>query len=160
MHVFGEQQQQNIKCIVLGVACDLPAGRNFCGFLAYSATLGCTLCLKSFPGSVGCKDYSGFDRRSLKPRTNKDHRKSIEAIQKAWTKTMRNQLDGSYGCRYSVLLELDYFDPVRMLLVDQMHNLFLGAAKHTVKSVWASRAFLDVSSIWAFANHNWLFPCT
>jgi len=43
------------------VTCDLPAGRKVCGFLSHSATLGCSKCLKEFPGAVGNKDYSGFD---------------------------------------------------------------------------------------------------
>ena len=60
---------------------------------------------------------------------------------------MRNQLESSYGCRYSVLLELDYYDPIRMLVVDPVHNLFLGSAKHIIKSVWASQAILDLSSL-------------
>ena len=34
------------------------------------------------------------------------------------------------GCRYSVLLDLPYFDPVRMTIIDPMHNLYLGTAKH------------------------------
>ena len=38
--------------------------------------------------------------------------------------------------RYSVLLELEYFDPVRMVVIDPMHNLFLGSAKHTMKDLW------------------------
>ena len=34
------------------------------------------------------------------------------------------------GCRYSVLVDLPYFDPIRMLLIDPMHNLYMGTAKH------------------------------
>ena len=37
--------------------------------------------------------------------------------------------------RYSVLLNLTYFDPVRFTVVDVMHNVFLGTAKHMFK-VW------------------------
>ena len=37
------------------------------------------------------------------------------------------------GCRYSALLDLPYFDPVRTLVVDPMHNLFLGSAKRFTK---------------------------
>ena len=37
------------------------------------------------------------------------------------------------GCRYSVLVKLPYFNAPRMLIVDPMHNLFLGSAKHFLK---------------------------
>ena len=32
-----------VGCVLLGVACDMPAGRKTCGFLSHSANLGCTL---------------------------------------------------------------------------------------------------------------------
>ncbi len=48
---------------------------------------------------------------------------------KCKTKTER-QKESELGCHYSVILKLPYFDPVRMLMVDPMHNLFLGGAKH------------------------------
>ena len=51
-----------VRAALLAVACDLPAARKVCGFLSYSATLGCSHCLKRFEGSIGNKDYSGFDR--------------------------------------------------------------------------------------------------
>ena len=59
-----------IRCALLCVACDLPAGRKVCGFLGHSATLGCSRCLKAFPGAVGCKNYSGFNRSLWQPRTD------------------------------------------------------------------------------------------
>ena len=60
MDVFGQKDKQNVRCILFGVACDVPAGRKSCGCLGHSGTLGYTRCLKSFPGGVGCKDYSGL----------------------------------------------------------------------------------------------------
>ena len=45
------------------------------------------------------------------------------------------------GIRYSVLLELVYFDPIRMTALDPMHNLFLGTAKHKI-SVWKTQKLL------------------
>ena len=47
--------QKTVRCLLLGVSCDLPAGRKVCGFLA---KFGCSKCLKEFPGSVGSMDYS------------------------------------------------------------------------------------------------------
>ena len=83
-----------------------------------------------FSGGVGDKDYIGFCRNTWKARTNSDHRTHVHEIQEACTVCARNCLESKYGCRYSVLLKLPYFDPTRMLIVDPMHNLFLGSAKH------------------------------
>ena len=62
MTVYGEKKLRIVKAFLIGVSCDMPAGRKVCGFLGHSATLGCNKCLKIFPGPVGSKDYSGFDR--------------------------------------------------------------------------------------------------
>ena len=35
---------KKIRCALICVACDLPAGRKICGFLSYSARLGCSRC--------------------------------------------------------------------------------------------------------------------
>ena len=51
--------------------------------------------------------------------------------------------ESSSGCRYSVLLELEYFDSPRFLVVDPMHNLFLGTAKHHLKRVWMEKDLIS-----------------
>ena len=59
------------RTAVMGVSSDIPATRKSCGFKGHSALLGCSRCLKRFPGGFGeKKDYSGFERNSWKPRTN------------------------------------------------------------------------------------------
>ena len=87
---------------------------------------------------MGSKDYSSFNRDSWKPRTNSEHRSHILEIQKKTTVTSRNEFEAKFGCRYSILLDLPYFDPTRMLVVDPMHNLFIGTAKHSLKDIWMS----------------------
>ena len=50
--------------------------------------------------------------------------------------------ESELGCRYSCLLELPYFDPVRMLQVDPMHNLYLGTAKYIFHDVWVKTGII------------------
>ena len=125
-----------VRCALLCVACDIPASRKVCGFLGHSAERGCSKCLKQFSGHIGQKDYSGFDRSQWKLRTLDEHRKNVAEILKCRTVRAQCELESKYGCRYSVLLDLPYFDPVRMTVIDPMHNLFLGSAKHMLKNVW------------------------
>lgn len=47
-----------VRCALVCVACDLPAGRKTCGFLSYNAHFGCSHCWKEFPGPVGSVDFS------------------------------------------------------------------------------------------------------
>ena len=98
---------------LLCVACDIPASRKVCGFLGHSATLGCSKCLKQFPGQVGQKDYSGFDRSQWKARTFDYHKKCINTIQKSKTKKARNDLELNlavgilYYSIYRTLIQLE-----------------------------------------------------
>ena len=55
------------------VACDIPAARKCCGFKGHSANLGCSRCLKFFPGDIGNKDFSGFDRDTWPKRHLAEH---------------------------------------------------------------------------------------
>ena len=114
-----------------------------------TADFGCSKCLKRFSGPIGQKDYSGFDRMQWPMRNIQDHKQNIKCIRQCTTKTGCNELESKYGCRYSILLELPYFDPIRMTIIDPMHNLYLGTAKH-LKDVWIQQGLItnkDMSHI-------------
>ena len=113
-----------IRCALLCIACDLPAGRKVCGFLSHAANLGCSKCYCTFSSGVfGKRCYAGFERTLWVPRSNERHRRDIAAIRTATTKTERKKKEKELGCRYSCLLQLPYFNAVKMLIVDPMHNL-------------------------------------
>ena len=57
----GRQEQALVRCALLCVACDVPAGRKVCGFLSHSAAKGCSKCYKTFSGGVSSMCYAGFD---------------------------------------------------------------------------------------------------
>ena len=96
---------------------------------------GCSKCLKEFvTTSFGNKpDYSGFSVDSWPKRNLAVHTAKAFAAKEATTASAQVKIEQSYGIRYSVLLTLPYFDVIRFHVVDPMHNLFLGIAKHTVK---------------------------
>ena len=122
-----------IKAALSCCACDIPASRKLCGFLGHKATLGCNKCLKEFvhhptPSSGNCTDYSGFNRENWPLRNNVQHRNKVDELLKEQTPTSLQQAGSNSGVRYSILLSLPYFDPVKFTVVDLMHNLFLGLA--------------------------------
>ena len=123
-----------VRCALLCIGCDLPAGRKICGFLGHNARYGCSRCYKPFPGSVGNMDYSGFLLDTWPPRTGTDHRTKASRLQNFTTLAEQQDMESQYGCRYSVLLRLPYYDAPRMLIIDPMHNLFLGTAKYFLKN--------------------------
>lgn len=137
-------QKHNVRCALLCAACDLPAGRKVCGFLSHSASCGCSKCKKRFSGSVGTMCYAGFNRSLWPPRTNESHRSDVKKVQECKTKTAMAKKESELGCRYSILLDLPYFDAPKMLAIDPMHNLFLGSAKHMI-NIWIKNELIDSS---------------
>ena len=129
---FPDGSSVTVKCAVGCLACDIPASRKAAGFIGHSGRFGCSKCKKEFKtlGGFGSKvDYSGFNRQDWPKRSNQQHRKDVEDVQSCSSKTAREKMESELGCRYSVFLDLPYFDPVRMTIIDPMHNLFLGSAK-------------------------------
>ena len=45
-----------------------------------------------------------------------------------------------------LLLYLPYFDPIRMTIIDPMHNIYLGSAKRLLK-VWMGQGLISVKSL-------------
>ena len=45
------------------------------------------------------------------------------------------------GAKYSVLFQLPYYDAVQFVIIDPMHNLYLGLAKTTLK-VWKEKELI------------------
>ncbi|SMN01974.1 hypothetical protein SPONN_281 [uncultured Candidatus Thioglobus sp.] len=129
-----DHSHQIIRGALICVACDLPAARKVSGFLSHAANFGCSRCYSEFStGVFGKNDYSGFSRESWVVRTNEKHRQNI---------TKRKGLESKFGCRYSSLLELPYFDPIKMTILDPMHNLYLGTSKYILK-LWMKQEVLD-----------------
>lgn len=135
LNIIHFNEPKLIRGAFLCVASDMPASKKVAGFIGHSANHGCSKFMKVFPrpGPVSNKDYSGFNRSSWNLRT---HMSCVRRIQWCPNKTQCQSLESEYGCRYSELLELTYFDPVKMTVVDPMHNLFLGSAKHVMKDMW------------------------
>ncbi|XP_077996898.1 uncharacterized protein LOC144450190 isoform X2 [Glandiceps talaboti] len=130
--------------ILLSLSCDIPACRKCGGFLGHGAKRGCSKCLRIFERTDGFgskADYSGFNPEEWEPRSNEDHKRFAEIAKKAKTKTERDKVEKQYGARFSSLFRLPYYDAIRFCLVDPMHNLLLGTAKHVLK-VWKKKSII------------------
>lgn len=140
------QLSKRFRLALLCVGCDVPASRKLCGFYCHMANLGCNKCEKHFPCKIGEKTFGGFDRSHWLARNNDHHRKICGKIAKCPTKAEREAFEKKYGVRVSCLLDLDYFDQVRMTLIDPLQNLFLSTAKHMI-SVWKTKLILNENDL-------------
>ena len=136
-----------VKLALTGMSCDLPAVRKVCGFSSFSAILGCSKCLYKFKsGAFRQKlDYSGYDRHNWPSRTLAEHKEAATQYAMAKSPAEQKRLPSKLGVHYSMLLELPYFDPIRFHVIDPMHNLLLGTAKHMMQ-VWTKLGILNHQS--------------
>jgi len=148
MNVDGFVDKQKIRCALLCVTSDIPAGRKACGFVGHNAHYGCTKCLKKFTSTIGNMNFSGFDHGSWQTRTVNLHKEAVRCIMNCSTKTSQQKIESETGFHYSFLLRLPYFDSTRMLVIDPMHNLYLGSAKHNLKAIWIDKLLLSSDNLY------------
>ena len=128
-----------IGIALLCVACDLPAARKVGGFVGHGAKRGCHRCKTTFEtvdmdnGGPPRVTHGDFNVDEWEPQTEQDVRRHAAKFRSLPNVTQKKRYASNNGVRYTELLRLPYFDPVRMLIVDPMHCLFMGLAKSLFK---------------------------
>jgi hypothetical protein len=113
---------RTVRCALIAVVCDLPAARKLGGFASFHHQHFCSVChCTKFKEGYGSTDYESWHRR-----TDSECRKFSEAFAQAPDAASQNAVFEASGIRYSELSRLPYFDLARCIVVDAMHNLFLG----------------------------------
>ena len=149
-----------ITVFLTGLAADIPASRKAGGFCGHNASKGCSRCLKTFMKKYGEKtDYSGFDVENWPERCEKIHKDYGYKVLTASTRQERKDIAKEYGARYSVLFELPYYNCIRSVPIDPMHNLFLGTAKH-IMNTWKSLELLDKTKFFHYTVSYQIMQCT
>ncbi|KAJ2912507.1 hypothetical protein MD484_g7906, partial [Candolleomyces efflorescens] len=110
---------------------DLPGALKLIGHASHTATLFCAKC------HVTKKGINNIDTNSdpFKFVTQEEYRQAALDWRNAKTKAQRKASFKRTGIRYSVLLELDYWNPVSYVVIDGMHTLFLGIVRHHFRVV-------------------------
>ena len=128
---------KEIRVAVICCSNDIPAARKLCGHI--SALVGCHRCYKRASGEEGQRlNFGGFDdiNEWFRPKDAAEHRRNAMIWKHQRTKKDRADFVSRTRVRWSEMLRLPYFDPIRFLVVDPMHNLFLGIAHWIVKRLW------------------------
>ena len=133
-----------LRAVLAIVACDLPATRKVYGFSSFNATFGCSKCMKRFSTpSFGAKPlYGGFDCDEWTPCNASCHRQQALKYRSACSTSERVSVQRQTGVKYSELLLIPHLDIIRSHVIDPMHCIFLGLAKHTVQT-WKDKGILQ-----------------
>ena len=112
-----------VRCALICVVSDLPAARKISGFASIHHTQMCAMCHCTRQQRDVLND--SFATLAAR-RTNEEIRTSAQDYLDAVDEKARNEAVHNSGIWWSELLRLPYFDASRFVVVDAMHNLFLG----------------------------------
>lgn len=126
-----------VRAALIALVADLGAVRKTSGQASHSATYFCSFCqLKKC--DINQTDPSKWPRRDCDT-----FRRLARAWQHARTRQDRTRLFKAHGVRYSILLELPYWKPTRFVVLDTMHNLFLGLFQRHCRRVFGMDIKID-----------------
>lgn len=145
---FEHPNGKKIKCAIFCCSCDIPATRKLCGHIL--ARIACYRYIKQAdyddrnqPNFSGLSDMdTWFIERDVK-----EVRKNAIGWKNCKTQEQRQKHVSETFVRWSEIYRLPYFDPVRFLVVDPMHCLFLGIAKWIVTRLWIEEGKLTLQDL-------------
>lgn len=121
---------RQVLSAIIPLVCDVLGARQVGGFLSHSATLFCSFCL------LTSDMIENFDISSWPVRTVEEHRCHAEEWRTATSTDERDRIAKTYGVRFSELLRLPYWDPIRYTVLESMHAFFLHAIPEHVRYIW------------------------
>ncbi|OSD00157.1 hypothetical protein PYCCODRAFT_1371822 [Trametes coccinea BRFM310] len=124
-----------VRLVVIPLVCDLPAARQVAGLGNFNQLHAlCSCCTVRFD-DIENTDVDSFPLRSMKA-----HREAATAWLHANSTAEREQLFKTTGIRYTELLRLPYWNPVLYVVIDSMHNLYLGILQRHIRDFWGINA--------------------
>ncbi|KAH7876073.1 uncharacterized protein C8R40DRAFT_1043130 [Lentinula edodes] len=133
---------RSVRAALVALVCDMPAARLLGGFSHFS-NLGCPCSMCKHSG------LNNLDETSFIPRTGEEHRRMAQAWLDAKTQEERDGLFAQNGVRWSELLRLRYWDPVRNTVIDPMHGFYLRILQRHCRDIWGMGVKLeDSDGIW------------
>lgn len=122
-----------IRAALLPFIADIPALRRSLGFPSATAHNFCSMC------HLTKSHVNILDSNTWPPRKCQQHK--IWAFQALNAKTVdeRKDIFKTHGVRYSVLVELEYWNIIDYHVVDSMHNLLLGLLSWHVRRFWSMK---------------------
>ena len=127
----GYKHGRLVRCAIVCVVCDLPAARKTSGFGPFSHSHFCAICHCTRQNH----GYSDINYHLWRRRTKEECLVSAKTFNNAETKLEQDAVFASSGVTWSALLRLPYFDPTRFVVIDAMHNLFLGLIKEHFQNI-------------------------
>ncbi|KAF7290474.1 alcohol dehydrogenase [Mycena kentingensis (nom. inval.)] len=127
---------RRVRVALICACCDHPAMCKCGGFGDHASKLFPCTCCKITHADI--QTLRGLIVDGFKARDAQHHRcKALEyAALDETNKKLRDAFAAKWGARYFDLLRLPYFDPIRQIIIDPMHCIFLGIVKTQWLDAW------------------------
>lgn len=119
-----------VKCGLIPLIVDLKAARQVTGCASHSARQFCMFC------TLVKDDINNIDHHTWEEVPLRLHKRRALAWKNAATEKIQAKLFEKYGVRWSVLLELPYWDLKAFTIVDSMHTALLGNLHRHCTEIW------------------------
>ncbi|KAJ7703334.1 hypothetical protein B0H17DRAFT_1194520 [Mycena rosella] len=127
---------RRVRVILVAVCCDHPAMCKVGGFSDHkSSDFPCTRCHIKHDD---IQTHAGLRVDAFPARDGEQHKKESAEYAKIPedNKKVRDAFARAFGTRYFQFSRLTYFDPVRQIIIDPMHCIFLGIVKTQWLDAW------------------------
>jgi Transposase family tnp2 len=128
-----------VRCALVAVVCDLLGARKVAGFASCTHEHFCAICYCT----RSAHGFGNTDFFSWRRRTQNECKTFADHYNNASNEKTRQGIFDEAGLRWSELLRLPYFDLARFVVVDAMHNLFLGLIKEHFQGILGIGAWKD-----------------
>lgn len=125
------------KGAMIPLVCDMLSARQLAGLSSATSTLFCTSC------HLTIQDIENLDRSTWPARDLVTQIEHAKLWRDSESETERDGYFKAHGVRWSVLLELPYWNPILFSVLDSMHAAHLGLFHSHCRKVWRINISVD-----------------
>lgn len=118
------------KGAMIPLVCDMLAARQLCGLGSATSTWFCTFCF------LPIQEIENLDKSSWPPRDLGEQIKHARCWRDCVSEEDREEIFKAWGVRWSVLLDLPYWNPILFSVLDSMHAAYLGLSHSHSRKFW------------------------
>ena len=125
------------KGVLIPLVCDMLAAHQLTGLSSATSTWFCTLCLLTI------QDIENLDKATWPSRDLITQIRRAKQWRDCESEAGRDACFKAHGVRWSVLLELPYWNPILFSVLDSMHAAYLGLVQSHCCKIWRINVSVD-----------------
>lgn len=126
-----------VKGAMIPLVCDMLAARQLSGLSSATSTLFCTFC------HLAINNIENLEKSTWPARNLAAQIEEAREWRDCQSEAERDACFKAHGIRWSVLLDLPYWNPILFSVVDSMHAAHLGLFQSHCRKIWRINISVD-----------------